>query len=47
MVLTDDEWDELHTLQEQELAVWQQLLQLTEKITASTYDAVYKQIKET
>lgn len=47
MVLTDDEWDELHTLQEQELAVWQQLSQLTERITASTYDAVYKQIKET
>jgi hypothetical protein len=48
MVLTDEEWEELNRLKEQELAVWQQLAYVTDRVTTSTYDAVYNpQKKET
>jgi predicted RNA-binding protein with PUA-like domain len=48
MVLSFDEWEELQQLKEQELAVWEQIRLSVNRVTTSTYDAVYNpQKKET
>ena len=46
MVLTPEEREQLRQLQEQEIAIWQQLRAITERV-ADTYESVYKaQTKE-
>jgi len=42
MVLTPEEREQLRQLQEQEMAIWRQLRDITERV-ADTYESVYKQ----